>query len=696
MSPIPTPGLRRLDPEFNWEPVIWWLLAACATSAYALFVGPVAFMGDSYLLADRAKHIATGSFDLNNYGSLIYPPLYPLVIAPLFHLGAPATIHAALIVLNSVLIAAAVIPTWLLLRDHSRLEGVRLRMFTLLIALSPTWLTYVPMVLTEALFIPLLYWAAWFLLSTHRTGATRDYLLCGFLMAALLLTRSAAATVVLAVLFSWALMFPSLTPVRRRSHAIGIIIGLVALAVPVISWMIVERTWVSYQGGTGGYSAGRMLHELLTTPAVQVIKVQWLLNAAIYYWAAPLSVAGALLAAGMISDRRLPWRDPFAAFGITVLVLGAASIIVVAPISYGGGVLTWNKYFAPYTGLITIIALPLAAGMSRRQLGLALALGFLPLLVGSPYALACHFPDALTGFTHNARPWVDTPWLLNLGFAALLAATLPLFRPAPGSKPFWTAFVASALLVAGGLTQSAFYWANAGGLNVRNYHEGNHQLWEERQANPTIPIRFDPAAIGANSPTVLRTLFHLPEIVPPLTYAELSLGQNLPPRFLYLTARRIPGARIVIPAIDELTLYEIDATQGSSVFSYELAYGAGMGHAEPFRLGDAEVSIRWIEGEATFTVTVGEPVEGALIRINIATGDRQRELELAINGAVVGPVESVPSVLWNGAFDTLTRTTDLRAGANTITLRTAGEPLELPGGRRVHLLLVGEPVITQP
>lgn len=54
-----------------------------AAWVYVSYTGLIVFMGDSFLLANRAKHVADQlNLNLNNQlAPLIYPPLYPIVMA---------------------------------------------------------------------------------------------------------------------------------------------------------------------------------------------------------------------------------------------------------------------------------------------------------------------------------------------------------------------------------------------------------------------------------------------------------------------------------------------------------------------------------------------------------------------------------------------------------------------------------------
>lgn len=73
----------QIKPLLLHKERLWLFVGFCfvliATSAYCYLVGPIIFMNDAYIYADRAKHLALkGNLDLTPEAVWFYPPLYSI------------------------------------------------------------------------------------------------------------------------------------------------------------------------------------------------------------------------------------------------------------------------------------------------------------------------------------------------------------------------------------------------------------------------------------------------------------------------------------------------------------------------------------------------------------------------------------------------------------------------------------------
>lgn len=674
-----------------------FLVLAAGICGYSLWVGPIGFMGDSYLFADRAKHLwQLGNLDLNNHSNLIYPPLFSIILAPFYALGEAGRILTAITLLNSLLVASAVFPVSRLVHRYAGVSGWERWFFTLLISASPTFVCYAPMVLSEACYIPLIYWTAYTVFRSLTDLTPRWFFASGLLMATGLLLRSAATSMFLAGSVAW-LLGLLLQRVKPAKSVPLLVAGLVALAVPVLAWHWFEKHHVTYQGGAE-YSISSLLRDLMGNRADQVIKLHWTLNGVLYFLLAPLNL-GALLAL-VVALRRSATvvRDPLLPFVVAVIALAIVSIVVVAPTGYGGNLLTWNKYFAPFVGLTTLVALRLRLHFTRRDLAIAILVAFILVCLRRPSGLVCHFPDALTAFMDSARPLPIRSWLRDLLFFLLLCSTVPLFLPGVRLRARVLAAVIATGLGLLSLVTCARYWGNAGWLNFKHYDGMAVQLEEARRTRPTLPAFYDPAITTEDPTASLGFLFYYPRLLPELLQASLfPSNAHLPDRFLYVTRAILPSARLVTKSRGSLRLYEVDRDRLQHDLAYEIRYGQDVGGSEVITVGSQPVTIRWLGPTPEFSIHLERAAPSARLSLHLAIGDHPRKVIATLNGRILENQPVISRIVWQNGSDEVVWQVALQAGDNRLTLKTDSEPLTLPdGARKVTFLLIDDPVLSQP
>ncbi len=211
---------------------------------YVLGRGFPTVFGDATLYAYKARNIFTfGSFyapagtpDVYDFAA----PLYSLALAPAFLLSDdPRVTFPAMLLINALLIASMIYPCY-------RIAEAELPSWKWLVALAAgIWsvpFCYAFEVMSEALFIPLFMWAAYFYMRSLKTPSFRHRLGFGVLVAALILTRNAGiamfGVVGLVVLVSRSSSFYRLAEVREM-------IRRLPMAVPaVVCW----GGWKIWQG----------------------------------------------------------------------------------------------------------------------------------------------------------------------------------------------------------------------------------------------------------------------------------------------------------------------------------------------------------------------------------------------------------------------------------------------------------------
>jgi 4-amino-4-deoxy-L-arabinose transferase-like glycosyltransferase len=176
---------------------------------------------------------------------LIYPPLFPLLIAAQNFIGVPADIAGRLI---SALAGAAFVLIAFFLAY--RLYGIRVaRIAAIIAAIHPLLVVFGAAVLTEMTYLALIWAGVYFVFRTHDQEKFSPALTAGILFGLAYLTRPEAMLLPFISIF-WLVVFAK----TKRSFAIKQSLALVAiffvLAAPYVAFLTVETGHVRFEAKT--------------------------------------------------------------------------------------------------------------------------------------------------------------------------------------------------------------------------------------------------------------------------------------------------------------------------------------------------------------------------------------------------------------------------------------------------------------
>jgi hypothetical protein len=185
---------------------IWWLTGIYLGSVFLkiLFITPIVhnlvFNYDSFQYWSMAARLFNGSFSIVDYNH--YPPLYPLLISPVFLFGELHSL-ANISIINAIISSSAIFPVYLLSREFlTRRYSIGL---ALLCAIFPFQMVYPSLLASENLAYPLFFWAAYFTFSaapSHRWRIVWDTL-TAISIGALWLTRYQTLVMIPVFLLTW-------------------------------------------------------------------------------------------------------------------------------------------------------------------------------------------------------------------------------------------------------------------------------------------------------------------------------------------------------------------------------------------------------------------------------------------------------------------------------------------------------------
>jgi hypothetical protein len=218
---------------------LWILSSLVRTALVSQVQGPTVF-SDELGYARLAQSIGeTGRPALFDNPGLSYSPMYPVVLSPIYALGASApTAYTAMKILNAFLISLAVFPVYGIARF---VLSRRLALLVAGLSLVAPLMTYVSFTMSENLAYPMCLLAIWAMLeSVCRPGAVRD----GALLVAIGLATAARVQLIVLVPVALTAMvaFPLVAPeaagrrrtllshVRRHWLLLGALIAGVLLA----------------------------------------------------------------------------------------------------------------------------------------------------------------------------------------------------------------------------------------------------------------------------------------------------------------------------------------------------------------------------------------------------------------------------------------------------------------------------------
>ena len=707
------PTATTTDAAAAWPERLWILGLSVLTFLGALLfnlsTGLIVFMRDSQLLADRAKHLVlSGNLNLSNIpGAIVYPPLYPILISPAYLSSNPRTTFQLILVMHSLFVALQVTPYFKLLTEYSKVPARYAVWLALALSLAPFTLPYATMMLTEVVYFPLLLWMTYFFLRFQEEGKPEHVVRVGVLLALMMLVRTAAASMLVAAgaAMAWSLWQQrrNATELKKRFLALGVLFG--AFLVSYGIWKVFESLFVLY-GEVQPYFRSDDIKIIFAERKRFDHHFAWLTNTFFYYMTAPLSIAGFFFYSLVFRRFRSLLRDPLFPLAILSLLVSAGVVILVMTWDWGGRELTWNKYLAPYVFFLVIVSLRYRGSFTRSQFKtsvLALSLVFLSM---KPSGLVCHFTDALVFFTAASVPVAVPETLTNSIY--LVATILPAWLWLSGrNRSRAIAIAITSVLWFVSLAGTSNYYRNSGDLNISQYKGAALMALDLAKKDPQTRVYFAPNLTDKEMFGGSRVLFVWPELtehIAPEKLAERVKGSNAP--FLYFSDDEIGDT---VPLAEErgvIRLYkgtpQLLAAADPARLELPLAGGsatAKMGKdvwsPEVAMWGDRKYPVRWLQANTSFTIKNEGQECDATVRMFLDVAAKPHVAELVANGTTAAEKPQVTKVLWVNGPQELKFKVRLKAGLNEFHLTSPDAPDELPGGRRVQFLLVGD-IVASP
>jgi hypothetical protein len=701
---VPSPQIAA--PTAGAALPVWLASAATFVAALALnlWIGLVVFMGDSYLLADRAKHlILAGNLNVNNaVGSLIYPPLYPILISPAYLFHTPETSFRVILILHSLYVACQVWPLYKLLREYGNVPSPYAEWLACALSLAPFTLPYSCMMLTEVAYFPLILWMTYFYLRYQTQGNNADAIRAGVFLGLMMLVRTAASTVLVALTGASLL---SIWQVRGeaqllRARFTGFASSLLSFGAIIGVWKIVESQLVAYQVN-GSYFTADDIRIIFAESKRFDHHFSWLTNTIFYYLTAPLSLAGCFFYSIAFRRPRTLLKDPLFPFAVLTLIVSAITVVLVMTQSWGGRELTWNKYLCPYVFFIVLVAIRYRSWFNRAQFRVSAIVLSLIFLAFKPSGLGCHFTDALVLFTSNTNLFKLPETVANAIFVALLFLPGWLWLE---NRRVAAAALTGALWLAsiGGAT---YVYKNAGDLNVSNYTGAAQKALASVQANPNTAVYYDPSFGSTDQFGAMRMLFYWPTFAAAANVEDLpALAAKSPQPILYLTAKQLPNGNLIGEDRGIVKIYSLNsATLGAAPAAPPVALPAAapgttlkavlaedVAGAESAEWKARKYSIRWLRQSTSFTIENPGTAFSGVVRIQLGVATSFHTIQLTANGQTGPERPLIQKVFWAHGPDEAVFKVNMKPGRNTFTLTSIEKPDHLPDGRDVALLLIGD------
>jgi hypothetical protein len=214
-------------------------LALVALLAYAMYRNGGSITGP-FIFGDELEYFSYGRdlflrADLSQHTQ--YGPLYPTIVALLFHLGTAESVYLTLRVFNIVVLASSAVPAYLLARAILPNDMPIRITFSLFAATTPfTGFGY--LIWADPLYYALFLWVVHFLYCFYREPGLASGIVSGLLLALLFHAKSGAGVVVEVAAFVSVLALLALSPRGSRRRGLWPILALLlscaALTIPGI------------------------------------------------------------------------------------------------------------------------------------------------------------------------------------------------------------------------------------------------------------------------------------------------------------------------------------------------------------------------------------------------------------------------------------------------------------------------------
>ncbi|HVY12601.1 MAG TPA: hypothetical protein VHB73_03440, partial [Alphaproteobacteria bacterium] len=349
---------------------------------YALRTGIAAVWADTLHYADRARHLLEqGNFFLSPIYQDHTLPLYSLLMSLGFAFPEVETGHRILVLVQVVALSITFFPLRALILNHSGLRASQASWLAAGFTLLPSTFVYASLLIPEAVFIPLIAYAVYFLDQLFAgSNDQKDAWGAAIFMALACLTLSTGAVLWLAVLITF-LSGLWLNPQSFRKS--------VFLPVFLLPPLLLAG-WAAYDFHGAWPDLNLAFNNALA-------RFNFVKNGLLYVIFSGAPLAGlALLISAIMSGRHF-WQNNFFRLAFTALVLVAFyagltnDVIVSHKLDY-----FTNRVIEPYLFLALIVFLRLDPGMRKELLGNGLLVFFVLAIFGLPGNLHVDFYSGLT------------------------------------------------------------------------------------------------------------------------------------------------------------------------------------------------------------------------------------------------------------------------------------------------------------
>lgn len=694
---VPARPFFALKQREHLLPIIAFGAALAATLLYVSYAGLIVYMGDSFLLANRAKHLADQfNLNLNNgLSPLIYPPLYPILIAFVYRFQDPHLIFRLILLVNALVTASQVFPLHLLLEEYSNLSRKNAVWLATAIALAPASLPYSTMVMTDVLYCPVVLWLSLFMNRAMQRRRAKDFLATGLTLAAAMLTRSAASVALVASGIALGAYFWQHRASWTEFLKTGIAAGAGGFFALYGCWIVFERFFVKYEGFMPQFVVSSIPAIFLNAQRFD-LHFSWFTNLLFYYLTAPLSLAGAFVFVLFAWRPAILRRDAMAVFFLTCMLIGAAVASFVTDDHWGGRELTWNRYVMPYVVFAVLMAIRYRSFARPFIFSACTAVMAVAVLSSRPAYLGCHFTDALALFG-KVRPFQSSDAFTNLLYFALVFAGGWLWLHKSKTSQRIALMLTGCLWLATDVA-SARYYRNSGDLNITAYNGIAERAYQASRMFPGSQLYYDPEFTRSDPFPGLRVLFFWPNLdIRPL--ASYQFAQIDPPsnaHVLYFTTLKLDSATPVAEERGHMKLYDVTGSQLRQSRSQSQGTRLGLDIRDDFpqaEIGERDhrrYQVRWLPRITEFEGTLGGETVNATVSLELATNGPPRTAKLIVNGKPALETYRVEGNFWNTASTTARFRVTLNHGPNSFRLTSVEPAGRLSDGREVAFLMIGD------
>lgn len=617
-----------------------FLLTLAITVYYALKVGVVAIWPDALFYADRARHILEqGNAAISPAYPAQLPPFYSLLMLPGFAAMDIARGHMAIILIQACLVAVSYFPLRLLVMRGCGSGNFAACITAGLMVLSPSFLSYAPMLLAIALASCLTIFFVYFLDVWLCDKTPRDAWLGGICLGLLLLTDASGWVLWVAtgLVFLLQIAQKKLSHPREGGNPIFLFAFLILPLLFFSAWQSYS-TFILHAAAAddSGWNVANGLARF------NLVK-----NGLLYMLYAGAPMATLALFVASFSRRKLFWQNPFFAFvffavlGIVGYTAFSTPIIVAKKLDF-----IFNRPLEAFTFLPLLVLLRLPDDARKEILSNGMLIFFVLMVFGYPYVI---HPDFNTGLAY----WAQSLQNHNLGL--FRNAMMLIFMLIPVStlffKPHWfhrhyIGIMAAMFIL--GLLQSGAVW---------RYNQDGHPgelpaaaLYNDETLRKEKPVVVDFRCRGGDNNDVAhlfrcldvtKALYFLPRLPRFATMDALAgVDKGEGGSFLFMSSEHDNRIGTPVADADLAHITRVTSADMETLHDVPLVQVDAITGMQPYVrmiLFDISQQVTLLDAESRFDITADR--EGcAEMNILLAMDDQSRELGVNLNGQDLEPI----------------------------------------------------------